>query len=252
MISSFKDLVEEGSEEETLLEKIDKKKIPVHVAVIMDGNGRWAKGKGLKREEGHKQGVQTARKITEYAARIGIGYLTLFTFSSENWKRPITEVNMLMNMLYEKLTEQRNLLVENDIKLNILGEIESLPTKLKNKLIETMEFSKHHKKMRLNLALNYGARIEIVNAVKKILEDRIPSQKIDEKLFSRYLYTGGCPDPDLLIRTSGELRISNFLLYQSAYSELYFTRTLWPDFDLAEFLKALLDFQDRARRFGKI
>lgn len=252
MISSFKDLVEEGSEKETLLEKIDKKKIPVHIAVIMDGNGRWAKTKGLKREEGHKQGVETARKITEYAARIGIKYLTLFTFSSENWKRPITEVNMLMNMLYEKLIEQKDLLVKNNIKLNILGEIESLPTKLKNKLIETMEFSKHHKKMQLNLAINYGARMEIVNAVKRILENQIPSQKIDEKLFSRYLYTGDCPDPDLLIRTSGELRISNFLLYQSAYTELYFTRTLWPDFDLAEFLKALLDFQDRARRFGKI
>jgi undecaprenyl diphosphate synthase len=252
MISSFKDLVEEDSEEATLLEQIDKKKIPVHTAVIMDGNGRWAKARGLKREEGHKQGAETARKITEYAVRTGIKYLTLFTFSSENWKRPLTEINMLMNMLYEKLIEQKDLLVKNGVKLIILGEIERLPAKLKNKLIETMEFSKHHKKMQLNLALNYGSRTEIVNAVKRILEDQIPSHKIDEKLFSRYLYTGSCPDPDLLIRTSGELRISNFLLYQSAYTELYFTRTLWPDFDLAEFLKALLDFQNRARRFGKI
>ena len=226
--------------------------IPKHIAIIMDGNGRWAKGRDLKREEGHKRGAETARKITEYALRIGIKNLTLFAFSSENWKRPVKEVNMLMNMLYEKLIEQRRLLVENDIKLNILGEFNGLPMKLKNKLLETMELSKSHKSMQVNLALNYGAMKEIVNAVKKILENRIPPEEIDEKLFSSYLYTRDCPDPDLLIRTSGEVRISNFLLYQSAYSELYFTKTLWPDFDLREFLKALLDYQNRARRFGKV
>lgn len=252
MISSFKDLVKEGSEEEILLEKIDTKTIPGHLAVIMDGNGRWAKGRGLKREEGHKRGAETARKITEYALRIGIKYLTLFAFSSENWKRPLKEVNMLMNMLYEKLIEQRDLLVKNDIKLNILGELNGLPLKLKNKLLETMELSKSHKKMQVNLALNYGARTEILNAVKKILENQVSPKKIDENLFKEYLYTKGSPDPDLLIRTSGELRISNFLLYQSAYTELYFTKTLWPEFDLGEFLKALLDFQNRARRFGKV
>lgn len=252
MINSFKDLVKEGSEEEILLEKIDTKKIPMHLAVIMDGNGRWAKGRGLKREEGHKRGAETARKITEYSLRFGIKHLTLFTFSSENWKRPVTEINMLMNMLYEKLIEQRNLLVENDIKLNIIGNIGRLPKKLKDKLAETIELSKSHKKLQVNLALNYGARMEIVNAVKKIVADNVPPKKIDETLFKRYLYTGDIPDPDLIIRTSGELRISNFLLYQSAYSEFYFTNAFWPDFDLGEYLKALLDFQNRARRFGKI
>lgn len=252
MISSFADLVKEGSEEESLLEKINTKKIPVHLAVIMDGNGRWAKNRGLKREEGHKKGADAARRITEYSLRIGVKYLTLFAFSSENWKRPVREINMLMNMLYNKLIEQRDLLVENNIKLNILGELNGLPAKLKNKLKETMELSKSYKKMEVNLALNYGARMEIVNAVKKILKEKIPPKEIDEKLFKEYLYTKNCPDPDLLIRTSGELRISNFLLFQSAYTELYFTETLWPDFDLNEFLKALLDFQKRARRYGKI
>jgi undecaprenyl diphosphate synthase len=252
MINSLKELIKEGSEEEILLEKIDSKKIPVHLAIIMDGNGRWAKGRGLKREEGHKKGAETARKITEYALRTGVRHLTLFTFSSENWKRPITEIAMLMNMLYEKLIEQRELLIENEIRLNIIGDTGSLPKKLNNKLAEIIELSKSHKKMQINLALNYGARMEIVNAVKKIIEDNVPPKKINEALFKRYLYTKDIPDPDLLIRTSGELRISNFLLYQSAYTELYFTNTLWPDFDLGEYLKALLDYQNRARRFGKV
>jgi len=252
MIGSFENLIKEGSEEEILLGKIDPGKIPVHVAVIMDGNGRWAKEKGLKRADGHRKGAETARNITEYTMRMGIKYLTLFTFSSENWKRPITEINMLMNMLHEKLTEERDLLVKNDIKLEILGDITGLPKKLRNKLTETMEFSKTHKKMQVNLALNYGGRMEIVKAVKKILEDKVPPKKIDEKLFKGYLYTRKIPDPDFLIRTSGEMRISNFLLYQSAYTELYFTNVLWPDFDMAEFLKALLDFQNRARRYGTI
>jgi undecaprenyl diphosphate synthase len=251
MIGRFKNLVKEGSEEEILLKKIDVNKIPVHLAVIMDGNGRWAKGKGLNRVDGHRKGAETARKITEYALLMGIKYLTLFTFSSENWKRPVKEVNTLMNMLHEKLVEERDLLVENNIKLDVLGDISILPKKLKDKLAETMELSKSHKKMQINLALNYGGRMEIVNAVKRIIADNIPPKKIDEKLFRGYLYTGNTPDPDLLIRTSGELRISNFLLYQSAYTELYFTTVLWPDFDIAEFFKALLDFQNRARRYGK-
>ncbi|MCK4762666.1 MAG: di-trans,poly-cis-decaprenylcistransferase [Candidatus Aminicenantes bacterium] len=252
MINSFKDLIEKGSEEEALLQKIDKKRIPVHLAIIMDGNGRWAKKRGLKREEGHKKGTETARKITEYSLKAGIRHLTLFTFSSENWKRPVTEVRMLMNMLYEKLIEQKELLVKNEIRLNILGELKGLPGKLRDKIAETMEFSKSYKKMQLNLALNYGARMEILQAVKKIAADGVSPAKINEKLFKKYLYTGEIPDPDLLVRTSGELRISNFLLFQLAYSELYFTETLWPDFDLKEFLKALLDFQNRQRRFGKL
>jgi len=252
MIDRFKGLYEKDSEEEALLREIDKKRIPVHLAVIMDGNGRWAKQLGLKREEGHRKGAQSARKITEYSLRAGIKHLTLFAFSSENWKRPITEVNMLMNMLYEKLVEQKELLIENNIRLNILGEIDRLPPKLKDKLHETMDFSRSFKKMQVNLALNYGGRMEIVNAIKKMVSNGVNPSKIDERLFKKYLYTGDTPDPDLMIRTSGEIRISNFLLFQAAYSELYFTETMWPDFDLKAFCKALLDFQKRERRFGKV
>ena len=252
MINDLKELIKEGSEEDDLLRKIDINKIPVHIAVIMDGNGRWAKQKGLGRIDGHKEGAKSARKITEYALRIGVKYLTLFAFSSENWKRPVREINALMNMLYENLIEQKDLLVQNKIRFKIVGDIDRLPAILKKKLVETMELSRNHNKMQVNLAVNYGARMEIINAVKKIVEENIPSSKIGEKLFSGYLYTADCPDPDLLIRTSGELRISNFLLYQIAYSELHFTHTLWPDFRLREFLKAILDFQNRERRFGKI
>jgi undecaprenyl diphosphate synthase len=252
MLNKFKELIQEGTEEYTLARQIDENRVPVHLAVIMDGNGRWAKQRGIKREQGHKEGAVSARKITEYSLRLGIKYLTLFAFSSENWKRPISEVNTLMNMLYEKLVEEKDLLIDNDIKLEIVGDIDGLPGKLKKKLIETIEFSKSHKTMRVNLALNYGARMEIIHAVKRIVEDNIASKKIDEKLFKKYLYTFDSPDPDLLIRTSGELRISNFLLYQIAYSELYFTQTLWPDFRLKEFLKAIIDYQKRERRFGKV
>jgi undecaprenyl diphosphate synthase len=252
MQNKFKDLIQEGTEEDTLARQIDQNRVPVHVAVIMDGNGRWAKQQGIKRDQGHKEGAVSARKITEYSLRLGIKYLTLFAFSSENWKRPISEINTLMNMLYEKLVEEKDLLIDNDIKLEIVGDIDGLPGKLRKKLIETIDLSKSHKTMQVNLALNYGARMEIIHAVKQIVEDNISSRKIDEKLFKKYLYTFNSPDPDLLIRTSGELRISNFLLYQIAYSELYFTHTLWPDFRLKEFLKAIIDFQKRERRFGKV
>jgi undecaprenyl diphosphate synthase len=252
MINCFDDLINEGSEEYRLTRDIDPGKIPVHAAIIMDGNGRWAKKQGLKREEGHKVGAQSAQKITEYALKIGVKYLTLFAFSSENWKRPLTEVNTLMNMLHQKLVEQKELLIKNDIKLTVVGDMGKLPGKLRKKLTETMELSQSHKAMQLNLALNYGARMEIINAVKRIIDDNIPAKKIDETLFQQYLYTAGTPDPDLLIRTSGELRISNFLLYQIAYSELYFTPTPWPEFRLKEFLKAIADYQHRERRFGKI
>lgn len=252
MLTRLKDLILEGTEEYTLAQQIDKDRIPVHLAVIMDGNGRWAKQRGLKREAGHQEGAVSAKKITEYSLRAGIKYLTLFAFSSENWKRPLIEVNTLMNMLYEKLVQEKDLLIENDIKFQVVGDIDGLPGKLKKKIIETIEFSKNHKTMQLNLALNYGSRMEIVNAVKKIIADNIPAKKIDDNLLKKYLFTSDCPDPDLLIRTSGEMRISNFLLYQIAYSELYFTPVLWPEFRLKEFLKAIIDYQGRDRRFGKV
>lgn len=252
MLTKFNGLITEGTEEYTLAQSIEQDKIPKHVAIIMDGNGRWAKSKGLKREEGHKEGAESAKLITEYALRCGVKYLTLFAFSSENWKRPITEVNTLMNMLYEKLTEQKESLIENRIRFNVIGDIEKLPGKLRKKIAETMELSKSFDNMQVNLALNYGSRMEIINAVKRIAQDKISPNKIDEALFEKYLYTTGSPDPDLVIRTSGELRISNFLLYQIAYAELYFTSTSWPGFRLKEFLTAIADYQRRQRRFGNI
>lgn len=252
MIPKLKEILEEGSEDYRLAEQLDKDRIPIHVAIIMDGNGRWARQQGLDRVEGHKVGAESARKITEYALRCGVKYLTLFAFSSENWKRPVKEVNMLMNMLYENLVDQKALLMDNEIRFNIIGDAGRLPGKLKKKLQETIDASAHHQAMQLNLALNYGSRMEIVNAVKRMVEDKVPARKIDETLISKYLYTSDMPDPDLMIRTSGEVRISNFLLYQLAYAELFFSSEMWPEFRMKQFLEALLDFQRRDRRFGKV
>lgn len=242
----------ETSEEFRLIAQIDDKRLPAHVAIIMDGNGRWAKKKNLQRTAGHSAGAETARAITEIAARLGIKHLTLFTFSSENWKRPVSEIKFLMNMLYENLLNKQELLEKNDIKLKIFGAIDKLPAKLQKKLCETEAHSQKHQGLQVNLALNYGAREEIVHAVKQIISQGIPASRITEKTFAKFLYTVGCPDPDLLIRTSGETRISNFLLYQIAYSELYFTPLLWPDFKACDFFRAVIDFQGRTRRFGNI
>ena len=252
MYKKFKGFIKEGKEEEFLIKKIDEKKLPAHIAIIMDGNGRWAKQKNLKRVDGHKRGAESARLILECSARIGIKHLTLFAFSTENWKRPIKEVNALMDMLYNNLVLERKLLEDNKIKFKVLGDIKRLPEKLRKKLIETEEFSKNYSNMQINIALNYGSRMEMIQAIKRIVDSSISSSSINEKLFEKYLYTYKIPDPDLLIRTSGELRISNFLLYQIAYSELYFTETLWPDFGIKEFLEAIIDFQKRKRRLGGI
>jgi undecaprenyl diphosphate synthase len=240
------------SEESALIRRIDEKRLPAHVAVIMDGNGRWAKQKGLNRNAGHSAGAEAAREITETSARLGIRYLTLFTFSSENWKRPASEVQFLMDMLYDNLIRRQKLLDENDIRLRIIGDLEKLPGKLRKKLQESERKSESHRRLQVNLALNYGSRPEILRAVREIIAQGIPAEQVDEAAFSRFLYTGGVPDPDLLIRTSGELRLSNFLLFQIAYSELYFTPTLWPDFHAKEFFQALIDYQSRERRFGNL
>jgi undecaprenyl diphosphate synthase len=250
MLDHVRSLYPEKSVEGDLLGQIDEKRLPGHVAIIMDGNGRWAKANNLKRSAGHSAGAGTARAITEIAARLGIKYLTLFTFSSENWKRPANEIRFLMNMLYENLLTEQELIDKNDIKLKILGIIDKLPAKLQKKLRAAEADSQKHKGLQVNLALNYGARAEIIFAVKKIIAQGIPPARLNEKTFGQYLDTAGCPDPDLLIRTSGELRISNFLLYQIAYSELYFTTTLWPDFKAVDFFRAIIDFQGRDRRFG--
>jgi len=252
MIRNYTGHLKPGSEEEDLLRQINLKKVPAHVAVIMDGNGRWAKLKGLPREAGHKEGAKSAKIVTECAVNMGIKFLTVFAFSSENWKRSIREVSTLMNMLYENLVTQKEFLVDNQIRLKILGEMDRLPAKLQQKLHETIEFSKDFKKMQLNMALNYGSRSEILRAIKNMIREKVSAEKVDEKLFRQYLYTNNCPHPDLLIRTSGELRVSNFLLYQIAYSELYFTNILWPDFRKKEFFRAILEYQHRNRRFGRV
>jgi undecaprenyl diphosphate synthase len=240
------------SEEYALISQIDEKRLPAHVAVIMDGNGRWAKQKDLDRNAGHSAGAEAAREITETAARLGIQYLTLFTFSSENWKRPAGEVQFLMDMLYENLLKRQKLLDENDIKLKIIGAMDKLPGPLRKKLRESEERSRDHRRLQVNLALNYGSRHEIVNAVREIVARGLPAERIDEATFSGFLYTAGCPDPDLLIRTSGEMRLSNFLLYQIAYAELYFTPTLWPDFRASDFFQAVIAYQARERRYGNL
>jgi undecaprenyl diphosphate synthase len=252
MLDHVRSLYPEESEEFRLIAQIDEKRLPGHVAIIMDGNGRWAKSNNLKRTAGHNAGAGTARAITEIAARLGIKFLTLFTFSSENWKRPAGEIRFLMNMLYEKLLSEKDLLDKNNIRLKILGVIDKLPAKLQKTLRAAEADSQKHKGLQVNLALNYGSRAEIIYAVKKIIAHGIPASRLNENTFGKYLDTAGCPDPDLLIRTSGELRISNFLLYQIAYSELYFTPILWPDFKAADFFRAIIDFQNRDRRFGSI
>jgi undecaprenyl diphosphate synthase len=252
MLDHAQALYSPKSEEYTLIGRIDEKRLPVHVAVIMDGNGRWAKLKNLNRNKGHSAGAEAAREMTEVCARLGIRYLTLFTFSSENWKRPVGEIRFLMNMLYENLLQQRKLLEENDIKLKIIGDMDVLPGKLRKKLLEIEVESENNRRMQVNLALSYGSRQEIVHAVRKIVSQGIAADQIDEATFRRFLYTAGCPDPDLLIRTSGEERLSNFLLFQIAYSELYFCQTLWPDFRAKEFFQAIIAYQGRERRFGNI
>lgn len=241
-----------GSEERGLIERIDPTRLPLHVAITMDGNGRWAKNRGLERNAGHSAGAEAAREVTEAAARLGIRYLTLFTFSSENWRRPAGEVQFLMDMLYENLLDRGELLTDNDIRLKVIGDRERLPGRLRRKLQEAEELSRPHRRMQVNLALNYGGRQEILRAARAVVEAGIPAGRIDEEAFASRLYTAGCPDPDLLIRTSGEMRISNFLLFQIAYSELYFTPVLWPDFRARELFRAVIDFQGRERRFGKI
>ena len=237
------------------LNQIDKSRIPNHVAIIMDGNGRWAKQKGMARAFGHRNGVDAVREITEIARETGIKVLTLYAFSTENWKRPKHEINALMRLLVNSLKKELPTFQKNDIKLMAIGQLESLPKKAQKELHEVMELTENNKSMILNLALSYGAREEIVNTFKniskKVVNKEFAVEEIDEKIINNHLYTFNLPDVDFLIRTSGEKRISNFLLWQIAYAELYFTDVLWPDFTKDDFLKAVLDYQHRERRFGK-
>jgi undecaprenyl diphosphate synthase len=218
----------------------------------MDGNGRWARGKNLPRSEGHNQGAKTVRAIVEESRRLNIQYLTLYAFSRENWSRPKEEISFLFGLLTRFLKGELQVLIKNDIRLNILGDVSELPLATRKVIEHVCSKTKSNKSMTLNLALNYSGRFEIVRACKLILEQGLSADEIDEKKISDYLYTAGQPDPDLIIRTSGELRISNYLLYQSAYSELYFTKTLWPDFTTRDLHLALEDYATRQRRLGGI
>ena len=236
------------------MEDIDKRNLPRHLAIIMDGNGRWAQAKGMKRIEGHRVGTETVRTITRACRRIGIEYLTLYAFSSENWQRPTFEVEALMSLLSRYLRSELEEMLGNGIRLNTIGESDRLPKAVRNILIETIAKTRENSGMVLTLALSYGGRNEILRACRRIAEDclagRTEPDKIDEESIRGYLYSPELPDPDLLIRTGGESRISNFLLWQIAYTEIYVTRVMWPDFSEDVLREALLDYGKRQRRFG--
>ena len=225
--------------------------LPVHLAVIMDGNGRWAQARGLPREAGHRAGAETVREIVTECRKLGIRYLTLYTFSSENWNRPKTEVTALFSLLLEFLGQEVPRMEREGIRLNILGDIDGLPLAARTALRHGMRRTAANDGMVLNLALNYGGRAEIVRAVQELLREGVSPDEVTEESFARHLYTAGQPDPDFLIRTSGEQRLSNYLLYQCAYSEFYFTPVPWPDFRVPQLHEALAVYGSRSRRFGK-
>lgn len=238
-----------------LITQIDKKKLPKHLAVIMDGNGRWAKKQGLFRTLGHENGTKAVREIVEACAALPIPYLTLYAFSTENWNRPKIEVETLMKLLVSSLKNEIKTLQDNQIKLNAIGNLDALPKKAHRELLDVIKKTKSNTRMTLTLALSYGSREEIIKTIKeisdKVKNNLISPSSIDESVINNHLYTRDLPDVDLLIRTSGELRISNFLLWQIAYAELYFTDTLWPDYRKDHLFEAIINYQKRERRFGK-
>lgn len=234
-------------------EQIDKSRIPEHIAIIMDGNGRWAKAQGLPRTAGHQQGVEIVKKITEEATRLGVKYLTLYTFSTENWNRPAAEVAALMGLILDHLEEE--IFMKNNVRFRVIGDQSRLPESVQKRLDECMERTAQNDKMTMVIALSYSSRWEITQAVKNIAQEvqegKLSAGEVSEEVICKHLNTNFMPEPDLLIRTGGELRISNYLLWQCAYTELYFCDTFWPDFDEEEFCKAIVDYQSRERRFGK-
>jgi undecaprenyl diphosphate synthase len=238
----------------SLIDKIDKRKLPAHVAIIMDGNGRWARKKGKPRAFGHQNAVSAVRAATEAAAELGIKYLTLYAFSTENWNRPKIEIEALMSLLSNTIDSEINTLLKNNIQFKIIGNIELLPIPLQKKINSALQRTQHCTGLKLVIALSYSSRWEIVEAAKKFATLCVKGTKDPDNLtnreFANYLKTSSMPDPELLIRTSGEFRLSNFLLWQIAYTELHFTEVLWPDFSKNDFFKAIIDFQARERRFG--
>lgn len=239
-----------------LIEQIDKTKLPRHIAIIMDGNGRWAKKKGALRIFGHRNAIKSVKDATETCAELGIPYLTLYAFSTENWGRPKEEVDALMELLVSTIRGEIKQLNQNNIKLQTIGNIKDLPVSCQKELAEAIDSTKNNNRLTLTLALSYSGRWEILEAVKKMIQDvkddKLALNDLNEKVFSSYLTTKDIPDPELIIRTSGEMRVSNFLLWQIAYSELFISDILWPDFRKNDLLKAIIDFQRRERRFGKI
>ncbi|MDP7479088.1 MAG: isoprenyl transferase, partial [Vicinamibacterales bacterium] len=237
---------------EALARQLNFERLPVHVAVIMDGNGRWAAQRHLPRVEGHRAGIDAVRDVVETSARIGIDVLTLYAFSVENWKRPPTEVSVLMGLLKRYLRLELENLLANDIKFQVIGRQDELPADVRHELDVGQARTSGNRGMRFNIALNYGGRAEIVEAARSAIEAGLRPSELDEQRFGDLLYTAGQPDPDLLIRTSGEMRVSNFLLWQIAYAEIWVTETLWPDFRARHLLEAILDYQKRDRRYGGI
>ena len=238
-----------------LMQQIDRERLPQHIAIIMDGNGRWAKERGKQRLFGHQSAIQSVREVSEASAEIGVPYLTLYAFSTENWNRPVAEVSGLMSLLATTITKEVVTMNKNSIKLNAIGDLKSLPQANYEQLMQAIEDTSHNTRMTLTLALSYSGRWDLTQAARRMAEDvkagKLNPEEVNDPLVATYLSTAGMPDPELLIRTSGEERISNFLLWQLAYSELYFTSKYWPDFRKADLYEAILNYQRRERRFGK-
>ena len=262
-LADIEKVVSKGSVEDELLRRIDFERLPAHVAIIMDGNGRWAQSRGLPRVEGHRAGIASVREVVETCARLDIGVLTLYAFSLENWKRPKKEVDTLMKLLKRYLGLELSTLQKNNIRFQVIGRTAELPDDVVSTLEVGMERTHDNTGLLFNIALNYGGRAEIVDACRSLIRealsrsrsDSVPSEgqlTVDEKALSDHMYTAGMPDPDLLIRTSGELRVSNFLLWQIAYAEIWVTETLWPDFRKRQLFEAIVDYQKRDRRYGGI
>ncbi len=256
MLQNFEGIVRPGSHDDRLLKQIDPGRLPRHVAIIMDGNGRWAAERRRPRVSGHRAGADSVRDVVETGARLGLEVLTLFAFSTENWKRPNTEVQSLMGLLREYMRRELQSIKRNNIRFRMIGRLEGLDADIQNGLNDGMAETTGNTGMRLNVALNYSGRLELIDALKRIAEavsqGELSLSAIDESLVHSYLYTADLPDPDLLIRTSGEMRISNFMLWQVAYSEIYVTDTYWPDFRRANLLSAIIEYQRRERRYGGI
>ncbi|HEY3382336.1 MAG TPA: isoprenyl transferase [Vicinamibacterales bacterium] len=244
--------VSPGSPEEALVRQVDFARMPAHIAIIMDGNGRWAAKRHQPRVEGHRAGIDAVRDVVETSARLGVPVLTLYAFSVENWKRPRSEVSTLMTLLKHYVRLELNTLLQNNIRFMVIGRPEALDADVRQELSDAAKRTAGNAGMQFNIALNYGGRAEIVDAVRRVIESGVQAAELDEARFGQFLYTAGQPDPDLLIRTSGEMRVSNFLLWQIAYSEIWVTDTFWPDFRCRHLLEAIVAYQKRDRRYGGI